>query len=54
MYLDLLDMSQYNAVKYSKVEDVVAEDDEQEEPVHGPGKRPPAPPARRKWSSVRN
>lgn len=54
MYLGLVDMSKYNAVKYSRVEDIVADDDEQEEPVDEPGNKPPAPPAKRKWMSVRN
>ena len=53
MYLGLIDKSQYNEVKYSKVEDTGEEDGEQEEAVHEPGQKPPAPTAGRKWKSVR-
>ena len=53
MYLGLIDKSQYNEVKYSKVEDIGEEDGEQEEAVHEPGQKPPAPTAERKWKSVR-
>ena len=51
MYLEMLDMSQYDGTKYSKVEDVVAED--------GPGgqaagaSNKPIPPPRRKWLTAR-
>lgn len=53
MYLSLLDMSQYNAVKYSKVEDVGAflAADEKDVPVDEPAKTPFA---KRKWTSLRN
>ena len=50
MYLDLMDMSAYDAAKYSKVEDLGAAAGENEKPALEPRKNVSS---RRKWSSLR-
>jgi len=47
-----MDMSQYNTVKYSKVEDIGTAADETEQ-VGVPADKKPAS-ARRKWASLRS